>query len=224
MPSQNKLPKLDARLAVAAAFVRPNCRMADIGCDHGKLSVHLAANHLCEKVIACDVCVKPLAHAAHNLTLHGCMSGGAECRLGSGLSVIAENEVDDFVLAGISGVTIAEILMDAPQFWRAQYRFIFVPSAKPDVLRRFLAENGFALLEEVPVMAAGRFYSVLHVQYTGEKYTPTPLFCAIGLCEKPTQAAAGYLLKTQKQLEKQSETALAAAVEERAKRCKVSHK
>ena len=219
MPSQNKLPKLDARLATAAAFVRRGCRVADIGCDHGKLSTYLAATGICTKVIACDVCEKPLAHAAHSLALHGCALPQAECRLGSGFSVIAENEVDDFVLAGISGVTIMQILTEAPQFWQPQYRFIVVPSAKPELLRRFLAQQGFALLEETPVEAAGRFYSVLHVQYTGEIREPTPLFCAIGLCAKPTAAAAGYLLKIQKQLEKQNEPTLAAAVEERRIQC-----
>ncbi|MEG1641196.1 MAG: SAM-dependent methyltransferase, partial [Ruthenibacterium sp.] len=43
MPLHNKLPQLDARLAAAAAYVRRGCRVADIGCDHGKLSVYLAA-------------------------------------------------------------------------------------------------------------------------------------------------------------------------------------
>ncbi|MEF9970334.1 MAG: class I SAM-dependent methyltransferase [Ruthenibacterium sp.] len=224
MPLHNKLPQLDARLAAAAAYVRRGCRVADIGCDHGKLSVYLAANRICEKVIACDICEKPLAHAARNLTLHGCIPQYAECRLGSGFSVIAENEADDFVLAGISGVTIAAILENAPQFWREQYRFIFVPSAKPDMLRRFLAQHGFALLDETPVEAAGRFYTVLHAQYTGEKQTPTPLFCAIGLCEKPTDAAIGYLLKVQKQMEKQNEPALAAAIEERVEKCRILHR
>lgn len=37
------VPHLDARLAAAAAYVRPGHIAADIGCDHGKLSAWLAA-------------------------------------------------------------------------------------------------------------------------------------------------------------------------------------
>ena len=37
------LPTLDARLAAAAELVRPGEPVADIGCDHGKLTAVLAA-------------------------------------------------------------------------------------------------------------------------------------------------------------------------------------
>ena len=36
------LPTLDARLAAAAELVRPGQPVADIGCDHGKLTAVLA--------------------------------------------------------------------------------------------------------------------------------------------------------------------------------------
>ena len=38
------LPTLDARLAAAAELVRPGEPVADIGCDHGKLTAVLAAS------------------------------------------------------------------------------------------------------------------------------------------------------------------------------------
>ena len=37
------LPTLDARLSAAAELVRPGEPVADIGCDHGKLTAVLAA-------------------------------------------------------------------------------------------------------------------------------------------------------------------------------------
>ena len=37
------LPTLDARLTAAAQLVRPGQPVADIGCDHGKLTAVLAA-------------------------------------------------------------------------------------------------------------------------------------------------------------------------------------
>ncbi|MEG2394281.1 MAG: class I SAM-dependent methyltransferase, partial [Ruthenibacterium sp.] len=178
-PANRTAPALDARLAAAAAFVRRGCVCADIGCDHGKLSVALAAGGLCKRVIACDISEAPLSHARAALAAAGCEN--AECRLGSGLSVLRPDEVDDIVIAGLSGVTLTQILAAAPAFWRKRYRFIFVPASKPEYLRRWLCENGFALLAEKPVQAAGRVYSVLHVCYTGERTSPSALFCAVGL-------------------------------------------
>ncbi|MEG2931423.1 MAG: class I SAM-dependent methyltransferase [Ruthenibacterium sp.] len=217
MPANKQLPALDARLAAAAALVRRGCVCADIGCDHGKLSVHLAASGLCSRVIACDASEMPLSHARAALEAFGCAN--AECRLGDGLSVLQPDEVDDIVIAGLSGVTLVQILAAAPAFWRQRYRFIFVPASKPEILRRWLCEHGFARLAEMPVQAAGRVYSVLHACYTGKKISPAPLFCAVGLVKDSISreecgcAACAYLKKTAGQLRKQGEEALAKEVE-----------
>ena len=49
------LPTLDARLAAAAELVRPGEPVADIGCDHGKLTAVLAASGKYPKVIGADL-------------------------------------------------------------------------------------------------------------------------------------------------------------------------
>ena len=111
MPESKLLqpPVLDARLAAAAAYVRPGCVAADVGCDHGRLSVALAAQGKCRKIIASDIRPAPLATAQRLVTLHGC-GDVVECRLGAGLSVLRPGEADDIVIAGVSGVTVCEML------------------------------------------------------------------------------------------------------------------
>ena len=54
-----RAPHLDARLAAAAAYVRPGSAAADVGCDHGKLAAYLAASGRCPRVIASDVRAQP---------------------------------------------------------------------------------------------------------------------------------------------------------------------
>ena len=49
------LPSLDARLAAAAVLVRPGEPVADLGCDHGKLTAVLAASGNYPKVIGADL-------------------------------------------------------------------------------------------------------------------------------------------------------------------------
>ena len=55
------LPTLDARLTAAAELVRPGQPVADIGCDHGKLTAVLAASGRYPKVIGADLRPGPLS-------------------------------------------------------------------------------------------------------------------------------------------------------------------
>lgn len=224
-------PALDARLAAAAAYVRPGGTAADIGCDHGKLAVSLVLRGQCRKVIASDLRPAPLEHARALAALHGC-GDAVECRLGAGLSVLRTGEARDIVIAGVSGITICEILAAAGEaFFTAQpdLRFVFVPASKHAALRLWLAQHGFSLLDETPVCAAKRYYTVMHAAFTGTVRTPAPLECAVGLCAHGPHAA-GYLLRTAGGLEKQALgadgdekprlLALAKTIREAAEACK----
>ncbi len=207
MPASNALPPpaLDARLCAAAAYVRRGATAADVGCDHGKLAVSLVVSGQCRKVIASDLRPAPLARARALAAAHGC-GEAVECRLGAGLSVLRPGEAQDIILAGVSGVTICDILAEAGEaFFAAQpeLRLIFVPASKHAALRLFLAQHGFSLLDETPVCAAKRYYTVMHAAFTGAARTPTPLECAVGLAAHGPHAA-GYLQRTAGDLAKQA--------------------
>ena len=91
--------------------------MADIGCDHGKLTAVLAASGKYPKVIGADLRPGPLAKAKQTLEHAGC-EDRAELRLGDGLSVLSAGEVGTIVLAGVSAQTTWEIIEKAP--WVSQ--------------------------------------------------------------------------------------------------------
>ena len=97
------LPVLDERLAAAAELVRPGQPVADIGCDHGKLTAVLAASGRYPKVIGADLRPGPLSKARQTLEHANCQDR-AELRLGDGLSVLSAGEVGSIVLAGISAI------------------------------------------------------------------------------------------------------------------------
>lgn len=186
-------PVLDARLSAAASYVRRGGVCADIGCDHGKLCAYLAASGTCKGVIACDVKAAPLERARQTLERAGVLHL-AQLRLGDGLSVLTPGEADSIVIAGMSGVTICMILQAAPQFWQSGTRFVFVPATKHSVLRGFLAESGFEILEETPCVAAGKCYTVMAAEYTGVCRNPGLLERARGkAAQKQTPEAAIYL-------------------------------
>jgi tRNA (adenine22-N1)-methyltransferase len=223
----NNAPALDARLAAAAAFVRPGAVAADIGCDHGKLAVWLALQGRCPKVIACDLRPHPLAKARALAQQCGCAQQ-VDCRLGDGLAPLCAGEADDVIIAGVSGVTICEILAASPFPFSTAMRFVLVPATKHAYLRRWLWQHGFALLAETPICAAGRYYTVMHAAYTGQVYAPTPMECAVGLAAHGA-CGAGYLQDVAHKLDKcalgaqgqerQDLQALAQAVRRKAEQC-----
>ena len=172
------LPTLDARLTAAAELVRPGQPVADIGCDHGKLTAVLAASGKYPKVIGADLRPGPLEKARVTCAPYG---DKVQLRLGSGLSVLAPGEAEDIIIAGMGAETIIEILEAAPWVFDARYNLILVPATKHSILRRWLARRGFALRAETLCQAAGRWYAVMNARYTGEACEPDGLYCLTGL-------------------------------------------
>ena len=155
--------------------------MADIGCDHGKLTAVLAAfGERNPKVIGADLRPGPLAKAEQTLEYAGCKDR-AELRLGDGLSVLSAGEVGSIVLAGVSAQTTWEILEKAPWvFTVGGPRIIMIPATRHSELRRWLWTHGFAFVADRPVQAAGRWYAVMAAEYTGERHEPTFSECLLG--------------------------------------------
>ena len=60
-----KLPLSNRHLA-CAALVAPGDRVADVGCDHGYLGIHLLEYGIASSVIASDVNEMPLQSARQN--------------------------------------------------------------------------------------------------------------------------------------------------------------
>ncbi len=180
------LPKLDERLCLAASFVKEGQAVADIGCDHGKLAACLAASGRFPKVIGADLRQGPLAKAALTLRNAGC-EHLVELRLGDGLSVLKQGEVGSIIIAGVSAQTTIDILSAAPWAWAVGApRLVLVPATKHPALRAWLAQQGFALLRDCPVQAAGRWYTVMLAEYIGEKTPPEQLSLAQTLYGKTT--------------------------------------
>ena len=180
MRTSNAVPHLDARLAAAAAYVRPGSTVADIGCDHGKLSAWLAGSGRCPLGFACDLREGPLQKARETCAP---WADRVVFRLGSGLKVLAPGEAQDIVIAGMGAETIMEILDAAPWVFDGRYNLILVPATKHSLLRRWLARRGFALQSETLCTAAGRWYAVMNARYTGICAEPTGLWCLSGKTE-----------------------------------------
>ena len=179
MKGVNALKTMTPRLAAVAAMVRGGARVADIGTDHALLPVFLVEGGRCPAAIASDIGEGPAASARHTVTQAG-LEAVIPVRVGDGLVPILPDEVDDIVIAGMGGETIAGILQAAPWVKSQRYHLVLQPMSKPERLRRFLAENGFLIQKEDIIAEGKRLYTVMSVTFTGEEQTPTLAACLMG--------------------------------------------
>ena len=169
----------DARLLAAAAFVRQGAVFADIGTDHAYLPIYLVKTGRVARAVAADIGEGPIALARANIAAEG-LSDRIEAVMTDGLCGLSEKGITDITICGMGGELISRILQDAPFVKDQGIRLILQPMSRAATLRRYLAENGFAIVAERPCRAAGRVYSCLCAEYDGVFRTLSPAEAEVG--------------------------------------------
>ena len=186
-----KLPISD-RLLACCGFVAPGERVADIGCDHGYLAIHLLQTGKARSVIAADINESPLLSAVRNAEKYG-VRDRIEFYLSDGAKKIPR-DFDTMVCAGMGADTMISILEAAPWLRDAKYRLILQCQSKTPMLRRYLSETGFRIYEET-VLRDGRFlYTVMEVSWRPEypRLTPGEWYFPPALPENPSYDVPAY--------------------------------
>ena len=163
---------LTPRLAMVAAMVPEEAKLADIGTDHAYLPAALVEAGRISDAIAADLRSGPLDRARQTVLEQG-LEGQIELRLCDGLSGIGPQEVDTVVIAGMGGETIAAILEAAPWTREQNTRLILQPMSSMDDLRRWLAANGYAIEREDLAREGETLYTAWSVR-AGEMSPLTP--------------------------------------------------
>ena len=178
-----KLP-ISERLLACCNFVCKGDRVADIGCDHGYLGIHLLTNCIASHMIESDVAPGPLESARRNAAKYGVESAMTFC-LSDGVKDIPR-DFDTLVCAGMGGDTMIHILESAPWLRSEQYRLILQCQSKRPELRKWLYDHGFAIRRET-LAKDGKFcYPVTEVVYApgeslqGAEFSITPALRASG--------------------------------------------
>ena len=181
-----KLP-ISERLLACCNFVCKGDRVADIGCDHGYLGIHLLTN-----CIASDINQQPLLSAVRNAQKYGVRDKMEFC-LSDGVRSIPR-DFDTMVCAGMGADTMISILEAAPWLRDAKYRLVLQCQSKTPMLRRYLSETGFRIYEET-VLRDGRFlYTVMEASWRPEypKLTPGEWYFPPALLENPSYDVPDY--------------------------------
>lgn len=161
--------ELSARLAMNAELVPENSRVADIGCDHGYVSIYLAREKNC-RCLAMDVNRGPLQAAGRNIRAAG-FEEEIRCRLSDGLSALRPGEVDTLLIAGMGGMLICKILSDHPDILAGIGILVLQPQSDVPKVRKTLHSLGYYIQRESCCVDHGKFYLAVRA-LCGREETP----------------------------------------------------
>ena len=185
-----KLP-LSTRLEACCRFINPGDRVADIGCDHGYLGIHLLKNGIASSMIEADINEGPLDSARRNAAKFG-VKDKMSFHLSDGVQSIPR-DFDCMVCAGMGADTMMSILSSAPWLKNSCYRLILQCQSKRPELRKYLGENGWFIREET-VLKDGKFlYTIMEVIYMpGMELTPGGCHFSPALLKNPTKELPAF--------------------------------
>lgn len=171
--------ELSTRLQTCLDAVAPLKTIADIGTDHAYLPcVGILENKL-SYAIAADIGVGPLESAKATIKRYE-LNTKIETRLGGGFSILKPNEVEAVVVAGMGGKLIVSILEENIALTRSFERLILQPNIDANLVRIWLAEHQFKIINEKIVLDEGKFYEIIVAEPTNQEQNYTILDLEFG--------------------------------------------
>ena len=168
---------LDPRLSMIASLVGRCERIADIGCDHGRLGAFLLQTGQCRRAVLTDISEPSLKKARALIALLG-FSEQVEFRVGDG-ALALDSPVDAAVIAGMGGAAIAGIVR-AGRARLGNARLVLQPNVAAAELRKALSECGYRIVDERVARDNRRNYVVIaaepgHSDYSQEQLVVGPV-------------------------------------------------
>ncbi len=165
---------LSQRLQALADMVSDGNSVADVGCDHGFLSIYLVQNGISPHVLAMDVRQGPLQRAREHIAEYE-LGNYIETRISDGLTAYRTGEAQAMVCAGMGGRLMMRILEESREKAQALSELILQPQSELPAFRRFLRREGYTVLDENILCEEGKYYFLIKAVWTGEVQKETPM-------------------------------------------------
>ena len=155
---------MNKRLLKIADIVGIVERIIDVGTDHGYLPVYLIENRQIQHAIVSDIS-KDSLNKAILLAKEKQLEDKIEARKGGGFHVLKKDDmVDVGIVAGMGGNLIAQILQENKTLLQQKnMRLILQPMQNPEVLRSYLIQNGYTIINEYLVQEERFIYQIIEV-------------------------------------------------------------
>lgn len=150
---------LNHRLKMVASFIRKDCSMIDVGCDHALLDIYLASIYKDIKIIASDNKKGPLEGASQNIKKYH-LEDRIHLKLGNGIEPIEEG-VDTIVISGMGGLNMIGILKYQTELLLSVQTIILSPNSDTEKVRKEITRLGYKIENEQLVKEKNIIYPVL---------------------------------------------------------------
>ena len=159
---------LSERLMMSIGMIPTGKVVADVGCDHARVAIWLVKNGIAPHVIATDLRSGPLSHADANIAYFHC-EDKIETRLSDGLAKLRPSEAEVILIAGMGGRLVIKILTDCMDKAKDLKEIVLQPQSELHLVRQFLTDMGFHIIQEDIVKDNGKFYPAMRVAWREEK-------------------------------------------------------
>ncbi|MCV3295790.1 MAG: class I SAM-dependent methyltransferase [Oenococcus sp.] len=156
------MAKLSDRLMAIYRLIPNGARVADIGTDHAAIPIALLETAKSSCIIASDVRKGPLFSAQEQIDLADLDSPQQiELRLGSGLSVLKEDDdIDTIVMAGMGGELIAKLIEKVPKFLTDSL-LILQANNEEYTVREAIIQQKRTIIDEKIIQEGRHFYEII---------------------------------------------------------------
>lgn len=154
--------KLGDRLESLAVLAKRTDVIADVGLDHGFLTIELINRGLCNKVIGTDLNRGPIENARKNIVMAG-LSNQVTLICSDGLKAVPPGQANAAIIAGMGGELIMRILEDSMETVKQMDYLIIQPQSVQDEVRMWIEKNGFAIDHEILSEDNGKFYEAIRI-------------------------------------------------------------
>lgn len=150
-------------------------RVADIGCDHGKILVLALYKNLIDYAIFSDIS-KPSAKKPE-VFLKKLALTNYDIRVGDGLSTIQKKDnIEEVIISGMGGEEIINILSNNSLKFKS---YILQPQNNEEKLKNFLINNGYKIVFDKIIYDGGKFYNIIKAKIGKGSITPKSVLFGI---------------------------------------------
>ncbi len=152
------------RIETLASLTKGFEKICDIGCDHGYTVIEAINKYNVKHAIASDINEGPLNQAKLN-------AKGLEDKIDFVLSDGFKNIKDSFdcaIIAGMGGILIKDIIFNSLNKLKNKRLILQANSDRP-LLRKFLNENNFKIINELAIEDQNKYYEIIVCENGNEK-------------------------------------------------------
>lgn len=164
-------------------MVPKGARLADIGSDHAYLPIALCLENKIDCALASDINEGPVKAAIANIRKNG-LSDQIRAVRADGLDSARDFSPDCITVLGMGGELIVSILDKAEWIRDKNITLVLQPMTHPEILAKYLAEEGFAVIDEITVCDGGRadrIYRIISAKFDGKARKLTEGEALIGI-------------------------------------------